>query len=134
MKDVKQMPTSEIMSFLDAISVMDDEIDRAVRVAWDCFDNEGISEIEKEEILETMKAEVVRIEPVRLKLVKEVTRRFKHNFGLSKGPFEIKNTIAKIAKQYPNLGLTKTEIEANKVKATREDELRKKAAKNLKKA
>lgn len=132
-RDIKQMPTPEIMSFLDAISVMDEEIDRAVRVAWQCFNDEGVSELERDEILETMKAEVVKIEPVRIKLVKEITRRFKHNFNLGKGPFEIKETISTLADKFPNLGLTKVEIDANKVKNEREDKMRETAKSNLKK-
>ena len=134
MKDIKAMSTSAIMSYLDAITVMDEEIDRAVRVVWNCFTLEGINELEKDEVLETLKKDATLIEPVRLKLVKEITRRFKHNFDLSKGPFEVKLTIQQMVTKYPRLGLTDVEVKADIVRVDRERELREKTKHNLSKA
>lgn len=125
MKSIKILTTSEIMSYLDAITVMDDELDRAVRLAYRSFGFEGITELEKDDILEKLKAEAERIEPVRLAMVKEITRRFKHNFGLSKGPFEISTTIKALVDKYPMFPLNETEIKLVKGK---------KAKANLKKA
>ena len=110
MKSIKILATSEIMSYLDAITVMDDELDRAVRLAWRSNKFEGITELEKDDIIETLKKEAERIEPVRLAMVKEVTRRFKHNFGLSKGPFEITVVIKALADKYPMFPLGEAEI------------------------
>lgn len=126
MKDVKAMSTSEIMSYLDAITVMDDELERAVRITYQCVDNEGIDELRKDEILEILKVEAEIIEPVRLKLVKEVTRRFKQNFGISKGPFEITEVIHRLVKESPELAMNKAEIDLKKAKIAE--------SKNLKKA
>ena len=111
MKDLKAISTTEIMSFLDAISVMDEEVDRAIRITYRTAEFNGIDEIEKEEILDKLKIEMEHIEPTRLKLVKEVTKRFKTYFEVPKGPMEVKKVIDDLVKKYPLLGLSKFEID-----------------------
>ena len=116
MRDLKTMATMEVMAFSEVIISMLDELDRTGRIAAVCAMDEGITEEELTLIHTRLEQEVKKLEPTRLKIVKEMSRRLQHNFDIKSSPDSVEKLIVGMTKKYKYLGLSKTEIEIAKAK------------------
>lgn len=110
MKNLKEMPTPQIMSYIEATLQIRNILENTGRQAAICFQNEGMDEVRMNQIHGHLEEKIMPVQKSYYKLTDEMDRRLKRDLGLAVGFNNADKTNTLIVKDNPFMLCGKDEI------------------------
>ena len=108
--NLKEMPTSKLFPYSEMVTTMINELDNFGSEVEECHAYGGMTLNNKKEIQDKLTNKILKLDDVRIDLVKEINRRLKKDLGIGFGPSDVQPYLNKILTEFPTIGKGESEI------------------------